>query len=75
MYEARYWGILSAYSILHAQAGFIHVICLGISIKSVAVPRHIYACVCVCVCVCMRVCMCVYVCMCVCMCACACACV
>ena len=35
MYEARYWGILSA--ILHMQAGFIHVICLGISNKSVAV--------------------------------------
>ena len=25
MYEARYWGILSAYTILHVQAGFIHV--------------------------------------------------
>ena len=31
MYEARYWGILSAYTILNVQAGFIHVICLGIS--------------------------------------------
>ena len=40
MYEARYWGILSAYTILHVQAGFIHVICLGISNKSVAVPRQ-----------------------------------
>ena len=39
MYEARYWGILSA-SILHVQAGFIHVSCLGISNKSVAVPRQ-----------------------------------
>ena len=37
LYEARYWGILSAYTILHVQAGFIHVICLGISNKSVAV--------------------------------------
>ena len=29
MYEARYWGILSAYTILQVQAGFIHahVIC------------------------------------------------
>ena len=26
--------------ILHVQAGFIHVICLGISNKSVAVPRQ-----------------------------------
>ena len=40
MYEAKYWGILSAYTILHVQAGFIHVICLGISNKSVAVPRQ-----------------------------------
>ena len=40
MYEARYWGILSAYTVLHVQAGFIHVICLGISNKSVAVPRQ-----------------------------------
>ena len=31
MYEARYWGIVSAYTIPHVQAGFIHVICLGIS--------------------------------------------
>ena len=31
---------LSAYTILHVQAGFIHVICLGISNKSVAVPRQ-----------------------------------
>ena len=30
-YEARYWGILSAYTILHVQA---YVICLGISNKS-----------------------------------------
>ena len=37
MYEARYWGILSAYAIRHVQAGLIHVICLGIS---VAVPRQ-----------------------------------
>ena len=55
MYEARYWGILSAFTILHVQAEFIHVICLGISNKSVAVPRqdsccpvwalqHIYEC-------------------------------
>ena len=36
MYETRYWGIISAYTILHVQAG--HVICLGISNKSVAVP-------------------------------------
>ena len=40
MYEARYCGVLSAYTILHVQAGFIHVICLGISNKSVAVPRQ-----------------------------------
>ena len=40
MYEARYWGILSAYTILSVQAGFIHVVCLGISNKSVAVPRE-----------------------------------
>ena len=40
MYEARYWGIVSAYTILHVQAGFIHVVCLGISNKSVAVPRQ-----------------------------------
>ena len=40
MYEARYWRILSAYTILHMQAGFIHVIRLGISNKSVAVPRQ-----------------------------------
>ena len=37
---ARHWGILSAYTILHLQAGFIHGICLGISNKSVAVPRQ-----------------------------------
>ena len=37
MYEARYYGIVSAYTILHVQAGFIHVVCLGISNKSVAV--------------------------------------
>ena len=40
MYEARYWGILSAYTILHVKAGFIHIICLGISNRSVAVPRQ-----------------------------------
>ena len=40
MYEARYCGIVSAYTILHLQAGFIHVSCLGISKKSVAVPRQ-----------------------------------
>ena len=40
MYEARYWGILSPHTILHVQAGFIHVICQGISNKSVAVPRQ-----------------------------------
>ena len=40
MYEARYWGIVSAHTILNVQAGFIHVICLGISNKSVAVPRQ-----------------------------------
>ena len=40
MYEARYWGIVSAYTILHVQGGFIHVVCLGISNKSVAVPRQ-----------------------------------
>ena len=38
MYEARYWGIVSAYTILHVQARFIHVACLGN--KSVAVPRQ-----------------------------------
>ena len=37
MYEASYWGLVSAYTIIHVQAGFIHVICLGIS---VAVPRQ-----------------------------------
>ena len=40
MYEARYWGIVSAYTILNVQAGFIHVVCLGISNKSAAVPRQ-----------------------------------
>ena len=33
-------GTGGAYTILHVQAGFIHVICLGISNKSVAVPRQ-----------------------------------
>ena len=36
----RYWGIVPAYTILHVQAGFIQVICLGISNKFVAVPRQ-----------------------------------
>ena len=40
MYEARYWGIVSAYTIIRVQAGFIHVVCLGISNKYVAVPRQ-----------------------------------
>ena len=38
IYEARYWTILSAYTILRVQAAFIHVICLGISNKYVAYP-------------------------------------
>ena len=40
MYEARYWRIVSAYTILNVQPGFIHVVCLGMSNKSVAVPRQ-----------------------------------
>ena len=33
-------GFLSAYTILHVQVGFIHVICLGMSNKYVGVPRQ-----------------------------------
>ena len=32
MYEASYWGLVSAYTIIHVQAGLVHVICLGISL-------------------------------------------
>ena len=40
-YEARYWGILSAITILHAHAECTYVVCLGISNKSVAVPMRL----------------------------------